>query len=143
MTRREAYCAVLERQNPNLADHLWHPAEDGERRGGRTTRLAIAICQKCPLRLSCLTEALVNMYDDDSIYGGMLRRERQTLARMIEADGVKVRQRDYGEQVKRRRETLQWLRDHPAQVRKAGDSRSQWAKDWQRRKQRQAEMETV
>lgn len=27
MYRREAYCAVIERQNPNMADMLWHPAE--------------------------------------------------------------------------------------------------------------------
>lgn len=143
MPKREAYCAVIERQDPNMADRLWHPAEDGARRGGRTTRLAISICQRCPLRLPCLADALVGMWDDDSIYGGMLRRNRQRLACMAEADGVKVRQRDYGDLAKRRRETLRWLREHPAQVSQAGDSRSQWAEDWRRRKQRMADTEVA
>ncbi|MBW3089250.1 WhiB family transcriptional regulator [Bifidobacterium miconisargentati] len=136
--RVRAYCAELEQRNPHLADVLWHPAGEDGRRSPKATRLAIAICRSCPLRLECLTDAIVGLYDDDSIYGGMSRRERQRVAELMEADGVEIRRRDRDRPERRRRECLAWLRANPAKVAWAGDSHAYWSREWAKRKQKHA-----
>lgn len=134
---KRAYCAELEAMNPHLADQLWHPAEDeGARRNLKLTKLAVAVCEVCPLRLQCLSDAIVGEYEDESIYGGMGRRQRKQLAALIEADGIDVRPRDRENPERRRRECIAWLRANPDRVARVGDAHAYWAMDWQRRKRK-------
>lgn len=42
---------------------------------------AKAVCERCPVREDCLAEAL--RFDDDSIAGGLTRKERNKLLRLL------------------------------------------------------------
>lgn len=55
----------------------------------RTTKMAIAICQLCPVQRECLTYALVNDRSADrGIYGGLTPKQRKTLKAEMRATGT-------------------------------------------------------
>ncbi|KFI44491.1 WhiB family transcriptional regulator [Bifidobacterium biavatii] len=141
---KRASCAELEKRNPHIADVLWHQAEEGGRRSPKAVDLAIMICMSCPLRMECLADSIANVFDDESIYGGMGRRERQTIAGIMENDGVHARRRDGVDPDKRRLAALEWLRAHRPIVDQVTSMRREyWREDYRKRKARARQAEPV
>ena len=114
--RSTATCALVARRSPRLADRMWGSVtlDDGREWVDRTARRqGRRLCDSCPLRTACLSDALAGQWKDARIAGGLTYRERRVLARIHPA---RIRA---------------WLRDHPQAV---GDCRDTVRAYWRRTK---------
>lgn len=68
-----AACGELLRGDPVTFDEYFYPDEFHDR---AVTRMAIKICQACPVRVECLEDALDNI-DGYGIKGGLTPRQRK------------------------------------------------------------------
>ena len=82
-------CARVAAIDPDLADRMWNSVtgDDGrdlidERMRGKGRML----CSACPMRLDCISRALVGGWKDKAVYGGLDYPNRWTLARLISRD---------------------------------------------------------
>ena len=103
--------------------------DDGREWVDRTARRqGRRLCDSCPLRTACLSDALAGQWKDARIAGGLTYRERRVLARRIAA-GLGVPSRRLGRIHPAR--IRAWLRDHPQAV---GDCRDTVRAYWRRTK---------
>lgn len=73
----DAACAELMNGDPQTFDQYFYP---DEHRDTAVMKMAKRICLACPVRLECLTDAL--LHDDDyGIKGGLTPRERNNLSK--------------------------------------------------------------
>lgn len=82
-------CARIAAIDPDLADRMWNTVSDqdgqdliDERMRGKGRML----CSACPMRLDCISRALVGGWKDKAMYGGLDYPNRWTLARLIGRD---------------------------------------------------------
>lgn len=82
-------CARIAAVDPDLADRMWNTVTDpdgrdliDERMRGKGRMMYAA----CPMRLDCISRALVNGWKDKAVYGGLDYASRWILARLIARD---------------------------------------------------------
>jgi WhiB family redox-sensing transcriptional regulator len=85
--RAHALCTPFLDADPLLFDRLWGFTDPAER---PYTRLGKQICVSCPVRETCLAEAIVDEHQS-GIYGGLNLSDRKYAARIIEEAGMLVR----------------------------------------------------
>lgn len=85
----QALCAKVAAQDPKRADRMWNTVTDAqghETIDPQARAKACEICSQCPVRLDCISRALVGGWKDDSIIGGIDYQRRKALSRVIAKD---------------------------------------------------------
>lgn len=85
----QALCAKVAAQDPKRADRMWNTVTDAqghETIDPQARAKACEICSRCPVRLDCISRALVGGWKDDSIIGGIDYQRRKALSRVIAMD---------------------------------------------------------
>lgn len=127
-------CARIAAVSPAIADRMWNvtAGDDGiDRPDELMRRKGRMLCAACPMRLDCISRAIVNGWKDQAVYGGLDYASRWSLARLIAADlnmGVKDLHRLRATQVR------DWLAGHPDWAER---SRSNGAVYWRQAKRRE------
>ncbi|OZG60735.1 MULTISPECIES: WhiB family transcriptional regulator [Bifidobacterium] len=126
-------CAQIAAKDPERADRMWGMVlgEDGEYSLDRPARaMGRQLCDQCPLRVDCLSRALVSPVRDNTIIGGLSYEERTILARRVAKafDTASRRIHKLSQPAVR-----DWLAGHPEIIICAKDARHQM---WRQKKQR-------
>lgn len=82
-------CARIAAVDPAMADRMWNTTTDDDGRDLVDERMrgkGRVLCAACPMRLDCISRALVNGWKDKAVYGGLDYASRWTLARLIARD---------------------------------------------------------
>lgn len=82
-------CARIAAVDPDLADRMWNTVTDPDGRDLIDERMrgkGRMLCAACPMRLDCISRALVNGWKDKAVYGGLDYASRWILARLIARD---------------------------------------------------------
>ena len=82
-------CARIAAADPAMADRMWNTTTDDDGRDLVDERMrgkGRVLCAACPMRLDCISRALVNGWKDKAVYGGLDYASRWTLARLIARD---------------------------------------------------------
>ena len=82
-------CARIAAVDPAMADRMWNTTTDDDGRDLVDERMrdkGRVLCAACPMRLNCISRALVNGWKDKAVYGGLDYASRWTLARLIARD---------------------------------------------------------
>ena len=82
-------CARIAAADPAMADRMWNTTTDDDGRDLIDERMrgkGRMLCSACPMRLDCISRALVNGWKDKAVYGGLDYASRWTLARLIARD---------------------------------------------------------
>ena len=82
-------CARIAGGDPDLADRMWNTVTDPDGRDLIDERMrgkGRMLCAACPMRLDCISRALVNGWKDKAVYGGLDYASRWILARLIARD---------------------------------------------------------
>ena len=82
-------CARIAAVDPDLADRMWNTVTDPDGRDLIDERMrgkGRMLCAACPMRLDCISRALVNSWKDTDVYGGLDYASRWILARLIARD---------------------------------------------------------
>lgn len=82
-------CARIAAIDPDLADRMWNTVTDQDGRDLIDERMrgkGRMLCSACPMRLDCISRALVGGWKDKAVYGGLDYPNRWTLARLIGRD---------------------------------------------------------
>lgn len=82
-------CARIAAVDPAMADRMWNTTTDDDGRDLVDERMrgkGRMLCAACPMRLDCISRALVNGWKDKAVYGGLDYPSRWTLARLIARD---------------------------------------------------------
>ena len=130
-------CARIAEVSPDLADRMWNTVTDPDGRDLIDERMrakGCVLCAACPMRLDCISRALVNGWKDKAVYGGLDYASRWILARLIARD---LHIADGGLHRIPRSRVRDWLADHPDWAeRMRRDGRDYWRqrKRLQRRK---------
>lgn len=127
-------CARIAAVSPATADRMWNvtAGDDGSYRvDERMRRKGRELCAACPLRLDCISRAIVNGWKDQAVYGGLDYAARWSLARLIGAD-LHIAVRDLHDL--RPAQVREWLAGHPDW---AARSRSNGAVYWRQAKRRE------
>ena len=69
-------CARIAEVSPDLADRMWNTVTDPDGRDLIDERMrakGCVLCAACPMRLDCISRALVNGWKDKAVYGGTMR----------------------------------------------------------------------
>lgn len=85
----QALCARIAAKDPKQADRMWNTVTDAqghETIDQQARARACEICSRCPMRLDCISRALVGGWKDDSILGGIDYQRRKALSRVIAGD---------------------------------------------------------
>lgn len=97
-----------------VQDIMWGPETINDAGRQRTlTGAAQVICEMCPLRSSCLADAIGND-DQHGVFGGLRVKARRQLARLAEAAGIRL---DGSERA--RSMFVAWLDAHPEAIEQA------------------------
>lgn len=130
-------CARIAAVDPAMADRMWNTTTDDDGRDLIDERMrgkGRMLCSACPMRLDCISRALVGGWKDKAVYGGLEYASRWTLARLIARDlHVDV---DGLHRIPQRR-IRDWLADHPdwaERMRRGGRDYWRQRKRLQRRK---------
>ncbi len=133
-------CARIAAVDPAMADRMWNTYDDDDGRDLATNGCAAracVLCAACPMRLDCISRALVNGWKDKAVYGGLEYASRWTLARLIArdlhiADGCGLHR------IPRSR-VRDWLAEHPDWAeRMRRDGRDYWRRAKRRQRSRAA-----
>ena len=102
-------CARIAEVSPDLADRMWNTVTDPDGRDLIDERMRAkgrVLCAACPMRLDCISRALVNGWKDKAVYGGL---DHPDWAERMCRDG-----RDYWRRAKRRqRSRREYTHDDP------------------------------
>ena len=82
-------CARIAAIDPDLADRMWNSVTDQDGRDLIDERMrgkGRMLCSACPMRLDCISRALVGGWKDKAVYGGLEYASRWILARLIGRD---------------------------------------------------------
>ena len=82
-------CARIAAVDPDLADRMWNTVTDPDGRDLIDERMrgkGRMLCSACPMRLDCISRAIVNGWKDKAVYGGLDYPSRWTLAQLIARD---------------------------------------------------------
>ena len=82
-------CARIAAVDPAMADRMWNTTTDDDGRDLVDERMrgkGRVLCAACPMRLDCISRALVNGWKDKAVYGGLDYASRWPLARLIARD---------------------------------------------------------
>ncbi|AIZ14810.1 WhiB family transcriptional regulator [Bifidobacterium catenulatum] len=82
-------CARIAAIDPAMADRMWNTVSDQDGRDlidGRMRGKGRMLCAACPMRLDCISRALVGGWKDKAVYGGLDYASRWALARLIARD---------------------------------------------------------
>ena len=66
-------CARIAAADPAMADRMWNTTTDDDGRDLVDERMrgkGRMLCAACPMRLDCISRALVNGWKDKAVYGG-------------------------------------------------------------------------
>ena len=67
-------CARIAAVDPAMADRMWNTTTDDDGRDLVDERMrgkGRVLCAACPMRLDCISRALVNGWKDKAVYGGL------------------------------------------------------------------------
>ena len=106
-------CARIAAADPAMADRMWNTTTDDDGRDLVDERMrgkGRILCAACPMRLDCISRALVNGWKDKAVYGGLDYPSRWTLARLIARD---LHIADGGLHRIPRSRVRDWLAEHP------------------------------
>ena len=106
-------CARIAAVDPAMADRMWNTTTDDDGRDLVDERMrgkGRVLCAACPMRLDCISRALVNGWKDKAVYGGLEYASRWTLARLIARD---LHIADGGLHRIPRSRVRDWLAEHP------------------------------
>lgn len=106
-------CARIAAADPAMADRMWNTTTDDDGRDLVDERMrgkGRVLCAACPMRLDCISRALVNGWKDKAVYGGLDYASRWTLARLIARD---LHIADGGLHRIPRSRVRDWLAEHP------------------------------
>ena len=115
-------CARIAAVDPAMADRMWNTTTDDDGRDLVDERMrgkGRVLCAACPMRLDCISRALVNGWKDKAVYGGLHRipqsRVRDWLAEHPDwAECMRRDGRDYWRRTKRRqRSRREYTHDDP------------------------------
>lgn len=120
------------------------PQEHPARRSRTDMRRAMKLCDACPVRKSCLADALAfGNTTDQSIYGGLTRLQRILLLRMMRATkapgipAARVKRHNASQCMAYRN----WLENHGDAIEQVrAESKRYWSRYYQLRKQQQAQL---
>ncbi|PKU97742.1 WhiB family transcriptional regulator [Bifidobacterium pseudolongum subsp. globosum] len=82
-------CARIAEVSPDLADRMWNTVTGDDGRDLVDERMRAkgrVLCSACPMRLDCISRAIVGGWKDKAVYGGLEYPSRWTLARLIARD---------------------------------------------------------
>ena len=82
-------CARIAAVDPAMADRMWNTTTDDDGRDLVDERMrgkGRMLCAACPMRLDCISRALVGGWKDKAVYGGLDYASRWILARLIARD---------------------------------------------------------
>ncbi len=97
-----------------VQDIMWGPEAINDAGRQRTlTAAAQVLCEMCPIRSSCLADA-IGSDDQHGVFGGLRVKARRQLARLADAAGVRL---DGGERA--RAAFVAWLDAHPEAIEQA------------------------
>ncbi|RSX51251.1 hypothetical protein D2E23_1096 [Bifidobacterium callimiconis] len=119
----QASCVRVAARSQALADQMFAVPDSG-RVDRRARRVARRLCDSCPVRDLCLSEALARRTRDNVLAGGLTYQERCVLSHEIAADlGVTL----WGLASVSPSTVLAWLREHPRAVERARScTRAYW-----------------
>lgn len=130
-------CARIAEVSPDLADRMWNTVTDPDGRDLIDERMRAkgrVLCAACPMRLDCISRALVNGWKDKAVYGGLDYASRWNLARLIARD---LHIADGGLHRIPRSRVRDWLADHPDWAeRMRRDGRDYWRRAKRRQRSR-------
>ena len=130
-------CARIAAADPDLADRMWNTVTDSEGRDLIDERMrgkGRRLCSACPMRLDCISRAIVNGWKDKAVYGGLDYQSRWTLARRIGRD---LRIEAGGLHRIPQSRVRDWLADHPDWAeRMRRDGRDYWRRTKRRQRSR-------
>ena len=130
-------CARIAEVSPDLADRMWNTVTDPDGRDLIDERMrakGCVLCAACPMRLDCISRALVNGWKDKAVYGGLDYASRWILARLIARD---LHIADGGLHRIPRSRVRDWLADHPDWAeRMRRDGRDYWRRAKRRQRSR-------
>ena len=133
----QALCARIAAKDPKQADRMWNTVTDAqghETIDQQARARACEICSRCPMRLDCISRALVNGWKDKAVYGGLEYASRWTLARLIARD---LHIADGGLHRIPRSRVRDWLAEHPDWAeRMRRDGRDYWRRAKRRQRSR-------
>ena len=127
-------CARIAAADPAMADRMWNTTTDDDGRDLVDERMrgkGRVLCAACPMRLDCISRALVNGWKDKAVYGGLDYPSRWILARLIARD---LHIADGGLHRIPRSRVRDWLAEHPDW---ADRTRLADSSDWRQRKRLQ------
>ena len=123
--------------DPAMADRMWNTTTDDDGRDLVDERMrgkGRMLCAACPMRLDCISRALVNGWKDKAVYGGLDYASRWTLARLIARD---LHIADGGLHRIPRSRVRDWLAEHPDWAeRMRRDGRDYWRRAKRRQRSR-------
>ena len=123
--------------DPAMADRMWNTTTDDDGRDLVDERMrgkGRVLCAACPMRLDCISRALVNGWKDKAVYGGLDYASRWTLARLIARD---LHIADGGLHRIPRSRVRDWLAEHPDWAeRMRRDGRDYWRRAKRRQRSR-------
>ena len=82
-------CARIAAIDPDMADRMWNTTTDDDGRDLIDERMrgkGRMLCSACPMRLDCISRAIVNGWKDKAVYGGLDYPNRWALSRLISRD---------------------------------------------------------
>ena len=130
-------CARIAAADPAMADRMWNTTTDDDGRDLVDERMrgkGRMLCAACPMRLDCISRALVNGWKDKAVYGGLDYASRWTLARLIARD---LHIADGGLHRIPRSRVRDWLAEHPDWAeRMRRDVRDYWRRAKRRQRSR-------
>ena len=144
-------CARIAAVDPAMADRMWNTTTDDDGRDLVDERMrgkGRVLCAACPMRLDCISRALVNGSKDKAVYGGLDYASRWTLARLIARDlHIAASDRrttagvfhiaEGGRRRIPRRRGRDWLAEHPDWAeRMRRDGRDYWRRAKRRQRSR-------
>lgn len=130
-------CARIAAVDPTMADRMWSTTTDDDGQDLIDERMrgkGRVLCAACPMRLDCISRALVNGWKDKAVYGGLDYASRWTLARLIARD---LHIADGGLHRIPQSRVRDWLADHPDWAeRMRRDGRDYWRRTKRRQRSR-------
>ncbi len=130
-------CARIAAVDPTMADRMWNTVSGRDGRDLVDERMrgkGRVLCSACPMRLDCISRALVNGWKDKAVYGGLDYPDRWTLARLIARD---LHVDAAGLHRIPQRRIREWLSEHPDWAdRVRRDGRDYWRRTKRRQRSR-------
>ncbi len=130
-------CARIAAVDPTMADRMWNTVSGRDGRDLVDERMrgkGRVLCSACPMRLDCISRALVNGWKDKAVYGGLDYPDRWTLARLIARD---LHIDAAGLHRIPQRRIREWLSEHPDWAdRVRRDGRDYWRRTKRRQRSR-------